>query len=939
MSIPRQRAIIDRRRLIDHLDAILADRKLTTEAARRSAVLAAMKQALADGRAEIRRRFFASRSIARGDECTEAYCFLIDQLIHILHDFAADHVHPPTDPARPGRLCIAAVGGYGRGDLAPYSDLDLLFLTAVAPSPRMTALIEYVLYMLWDLGLQVGHSTRSVAECLRQAQADHTVRTALLEARFIWGDQPLFRRLKHEYAQYAQASASAFVEAKLAERDARHLKHGDSRYVLEPDIKDGKGGLRDLHSMYWIAKDLFRVESVEELVLRGYLTQPEARTFHKAASFLVTLRCHLHFLAGRPEERLTFDVQPTLARQMGYTDRAGAPAVERFMKHYFLIAKDVGDLTRIFCAAFEAAHKKRPLFRLPRFDTWRARLSQLGDFKLDGDRLSVAADDVFLTDPVNFLRLFRLYQQYGIDIHPHALRLIRRDLRRIDETLRDNPEANALFLEILTERKDPARTLRLMSEAGVLGRFIPDFGRVTAQMQYDMYHVHTTDEHTINCVGNLARIEAGELEDEHPIASEVVHKVLSRRVLYLATLLHDIAKGRRGDHSVLGEKVARRLCPRLGLSDEETDNVAWLVRYHLLASYAAFKRDVDDPKTIADFCAIVQSPERLRLLLVLTVVDIRSVGPKVWTPWKATLLRELYVKADELLSGGLSAEREKTARVAAAQEAVRAKLADWSDDQFAAFTALCNDQYWLALDADNQARHARLVAATDEASDPFMLSCYVDRAKGVTEVSVYTTDHPGLLSRLAGALAIAGANIVDAKLFTMTNSMALDTFYVQDITGAPVEQSDRVARIQKKVRAVLAGEIVPHRELRKASPLLTRTKVFTVAPRVLFDNKASATYTVIEVNGRDRRGLLYDLTRALTACNLSIATAKISTFGESVIDVFYVRNLFGMKVTEESHQAKIRAALLRALTEEDEADETTAPSARPAAGQAHQAAE
>ncbi len=918
MPIHRKRDIIDRRRLIDRLDAIVADRKLKSEAARRAAVLREMKQALAHGRREIRRRFFDSTSINRGRECTRAHGFLIDQLIRLLHDFASDHVHPPEDPARPGRLCVAAVGGYGRGDLAPYSDIDLLFLTAHEPEPRLAALVEYQLYMLWDLGLQVGHSTRSVAECLRQARADHTIRTALLEARFIWGDQPLFRKLKSRFAAATQASGMAFVEAKLGERDARHHKHGDSRYVLEPDIKDGKGGLRDLDSMMWIAKDLFRVESVDEMVLRGSLTPQEARTFHKAGSFLLALRCHLHYLAERPEERLTFDVQPTLARQMGYTDRAGAPAVERFMKHYFLIAKDVGDLTRIFCAAFEAAHKKRPLFRLPSLSTLRARLAKLGDFEVDGDRLSVASDDAFVRRPANFIRLFHLAQHYGIDIHPHALRLIRRDLRCLDKAAREDPEANGLFLDILTARRDPARTLRQMSEAGVLGKFIPDFGRVTAQMQYDMYHVHTTDEHTINCVGNLARIEAGELKDDHPIASEVVQKVLSRRVLYLAVLLHDIAKGRGGDHSVLGARVARRLCPRLGLSEEETESVAWLVRYHLLASNAAFKRDVDDPKTISDFCEIVQSPERLRLLLVLTVVDIRSVGPTVWSPWKATLLRELYVKTDEVLTGGLSVERARTTRVAAAKETLRPALADWSDADFAAHAELGDEAYWLALDPETQERHARLVAQAGEASETtFALGWHVDHGKGATEVSVYTLDHHGLFARLAGALAISGADIVDAKIFTLKNGMALDTFWVQAGTGEPIARTDRLERMERRIRDVLAGRVDPRAELRKPSAIQSRTQVFTVAPRVLIDNKASATHSVVEVNGRDRRGLLFDLTDALAGCNLQIASAKISTYGERVVDVFYVKDLFGMKVTHEGQLSKVRAALRAALTEDE----------------------
>jgi [protein-PII] uridylyltransferase len=469
-------------------------------------------------------------------------------------------------------------------------------------------------------------------------------------------------------------------------------------------------------------------------------------------------------------------------------------------------------------------------------------------------------------------------------------------------------------------------TLRRLNEAGVFGRFIPDFGRVVAQMQYDMYHVYTVDEHSIFAIGILARVERGDLKDEAPIASEVVHQVVSRRALYLAVLLHDIAKGRGGDHSGIGEKIALKLAPRLGLSEEETEQVAWLVRWHLLMSNTAFKRDIDDPKTVEDFVARVQSPERLKLLLVLTVADIRAVGPKTWNNWKATLLRELYERANELMSGAQVAEARAT-RIRAAQETARQLLPELSDDAFAGFVAKAYPYYWLAFDPATLARHARLVREADASGAPLTVDKRVDAERGVTEVTLYTADHPGLFSRIAGALALAGANIVDARIVTMTDGMALDTFWVQDAAGGAFDRPDKLAKLAVHFENVLSGRTKAHLELAKRPLQQPKAHAFPVTPRVLIDNKASASHTVVEVNGRDRPGLLYELTRAFTALNLQISSAKISTYGEKVVDVFYVKNLFGHKVEHGSRLEEIRTALLGVLAEPERA--AAAPVRRP----------
>jgi [protein-PII] uridylyltransferase len=908
-GIPQQRDILDRRALHEELAAAL--RASASAPLDRRPLVRPLKAALGAGQAEIRRRFEASGD---GAAVMREGCFLIDQIIRALFDLLTTELYPLPNPTAGEHLAIVAVGGYGRGELAPHSDLDLLFLLPYKQTPHTEQVVESLLYLLWDLGLKVGQSTRSIEECLRQAKADMTIRTALLEARYVWGDQALFQDLKRRFdGEIVRGTAAQFVEAKLAERDARHLRVGDSRYQLEPNIKEGKGGLRDLHTLFWIAKYIYRIDDVRKLVELGVLSAAESQRFARAQSFLWTVRAHLHYLAGRAEERLTFDRQAEIGRRMGYTDHGGSRGVERFMKRYFLIAKDVGDLTRLFCAILEADQQRRRRLAWVR---WGAR-RQLDGFVLDGERLAVPSEDFFRRDPVALLRLFRVAQQNGLDIHPRALRAASQSLKLIDRKLREDPEANRLFLDILTARQDPETALRRMNEAGVFGRFVPDFGRVVAQMQYDMYHVYTVDEHTLFAIGILHKIESGQLRDELPLATQIAPTIASRRALYVAVLLHDIAKGRGGDHSLLGERIALKLGPRLSLSAEETETVAWLVRWHLLMSNTAFKRDMDDPQTIRDFVERVQSPERLKLLLVLTAADIRAVGPKVWNGWKAALLRELYHCAIDVISGGLSAEG-RDSRIAAAQAAARQKLADFTEEEFQVFVARGYPFYWLSLDAETHARHARLMRTADARGLPLVVEERIDAQRAVTEITLYTADHPGLFSRLAGALAFSGANIVDAKIMTMSNGMALDTFWVQDRDGGPFDRPDKLRKLAATCESVLRGDLKLHVELARPPAIPSRTRVFSVAPRVLIDNKASAFHTVVEVNGRDRPGLLYELTRELTRLNLQVSSAKISTYGEKVVDVFYVKNLFGHKVEHPQKLADIRTTLESVLARGNE---------------------
>ncbi|QGM93219.1 [protein-PII] uridylyltransferase [Methylocystis rosea] len=877
--------------------------------ARRTAIVELFRSVLAEGREIARVRLEARGS---GLACARLISGLEDELIGAIYDYVVRYVYVVDNPTFAERLAIIAVGGYGRGTLAPGSDIDLLFLVPYKQTPWGESVIEAILYILWDLRQKVGHATRSVAECMRQARADMTIRTTLLEARFILGNAELFSEFRESFdREIARSDAREFVSAKLAERDARVMRAGASRYLVEPNVKEGKGGLRDLNTLFWIAKYVYRVREAKELVAAGLFTAAELSLFERCEEFLWRVRCHLHFATGRAEERLAFDVQTTIARRLGYHDRSGLSPVERFMKHYFLVAKEVGDLTAIVCAALEEKQAKpRAIFErfLQPFRRRRSRAPQ-GDFIVDHDRISIVDADVFKRDPVNIIRLFWMADHHGLPLHPDALRAVTLSLRLIDANLRANKEANRLFLEILLSRNMTEITLRRMNETGVLGRFIPDFGKVVAMMQFNMYHHYTVDEHLLRVVGGLSDLEAGRMPEHQQLVDEILPTIVNRKVLYLGLLLHDIAKGRKEDHSLAGMEVARSLCPRLGFTPGETESVAWLVEHHLTMSSFAQSRDLSDRVTIENFAAIVQTMERLKMLFVLTVCDINAVGPGVLDAWKAQLLRVLYWETEVVLGGGHSAVDRKS-RVAAAKAELRAALPEWSDDEFDAYAKRHYPAYWLKVDIARKLRHAELLRQMNGASAPLATAVELDRTRGAVELTVVAPDNPRLLSIIAGGCAAGGANIVDAHIFTTADGLALDTIFFSRAFDFDEDEMRRAGRIAGLIARALRGEVVVSEELRARAKAHLPTDAFSVAPEVVVDNSLSNVYTVIEVSGLDREGLLFELTNAISRLNLNIASAHIVTFGERAVDAFYVTDLTGAKIASPQRQATIKRQLL-----------------------------
>lgn len=899
----RQRDIIDRAKLAEEISALCAD---LDGAKLRAEVLSLLQAALRDGKAEISRRLLDQPS--HGRSCAKDQAFLIDQIIRLAYDFVTNSMFSVANRSSAEKLAIVAVGGYGRGEMAPYSDVDIAFITPYKRTGWTEQVVEAMLYLLWDLGLKVGQSSRSIDETIRMALEDLTIRTALLEGRFVWGDREVYEETSVRFwSEVAAKTGPDFVAQKMAERDDRHKRMGDSRYVVEPNIKDGKGGLRDLHTLYWIGKYVHRVRSPAALVDVGLLTQEEYRNFEKAENFLWAVRCHMHDLAGRAEDRLTFDLQRDVAERMRFAARPGKSAVERFMQLYFLNAKTVGDLTGLFLAHLDEAHAKKGRRFLPSFSR---KPRKLHGFVLDRGRLALPSDEFFREDPVRLIELFQLADLYALEIHPLAMRAARRDARLIDNKVRLDARANELFLEMLCSARNPESVLRWMNEATVFGRFIPDFGRVVAQMQFDMYHHYTVDEHSIRAIGLLAEIERGDHRDDHPLSSAIVKQILSRRVLYVAVLLHDIAKGRGGDHSVLGAEVAFKLCPRLGLSEAETETVAWLVRHHLLMSATAFKRDLADFKTILDFAQVVTSIERLRLLLVLTVVDIRAVGPGVWNSWKRQLLSDLFEAAEEVLRLGHK-QRGREERIASKKTAAQTAFA-LPAEKFQRLAKRMPESYWIAEPDDIIIRNLRLLM--DNAQEALAIDACYYPDRGATLITVLAADHPGLFYRIAGAIHLAGGNIIDARIHTSTDGLAVDNFLVQDPWGRPFQEADQIQRLKQSIGDALANRSKLSPRLMAKPVALRRADAFRIAPSVLIDNKASNRFTVVEVSAADRPALLNNLALALFQSKVTLHSAHIATYGERAVDTFYVTDLFGGKIENKSRLKALEARMLEAAS-------------------------
>lgn len=871
----------------------------------RQLVVQALAAARKEAGADIEAAFDAAPRRAR--DAVRARAMLADATIRATFLLATEVLHPAPNPTRAEQLAAVAVGGYGRMELAPFSDIDLLFLTPYKMTGWAESVIETMLYILWDLKLKVGHASRTVKDCLRLGKEDYTIRTALLEHRFLAGEEKLAVELRHRLRQdLFRSTGREFIEAKLEERAERHKRQGGQRYVLEPNVKEGKGGLRDLQTLYWIGKYIHGVGKAAELVAEGVFRREEYVNFAAAEDFLWAVRSHLHRIAGRAADKLSFDMQVEVAARMGYQDTGGRRGVEHFMQDYFRHATRVGELTRVFLTAMEARHLKREASLA---GLLRRRRKLPAGYVIDRGRLNIADPKSFIARKLNLLLIFEEALRSGVLIHPEAMRVIAANLDLIDDEMREDREAVRIFLDLMLKHGNPERALRRMNELGVLAAFLPEFEPIVAMMQFNVYHHYTVDEHTIQTISILAQIERGELIEELPLSSAILEAGVNRKVLYVALLLHDIGKGRPEDHAILGAQIARRVCPRLGLTAEESETVEWLVRYHLFMSDMAQKRDIGDPRTVRDFAKVVKTKKRLDLLTVLTVCDIRGVGPNTWNNWKAMLLRRLHADTTVALESGLeSVNREK--RSDEAKRGLREALADWDAKDIKAETARHYDPYWQGLSTAAHKIFARLLK--DIPDDEIRIDIEPDHDHDATRACFALADHPGIFSRLAGALALSGANVVDARTYTSKDGYATAIFWVQDGDGHPYDPA-RIPRLKQTIEKILRGEVVARDALKDRDKIKKSERQFRFPTHITFDNEGSDIYTIIEVDTRDRPALLYDLTRTLAANNIYIASAVIATYGAQVVDSFYVKDMFGLKLhskpKQESLEKKLRAAI------------------------------
>jgi len=873
----------------------------------RAILVKILGEARAVGMSEIAGAFMKAPLRARST--IASYCYLTDCVVEAAYNAVLRHLHPAQSSTTGERLVLIAVGGYGRGEMAPFSDVDLLFTVPYKITGWAESVVESLLYVLWDLKLKVGHAVRTVNDCMRLAGEDYTIRTSLVEMRFLFGDRMVYKGLQEQLRENLfKGTVQDFTEAKMAERGARHLKQGGQRYVVEPNVKEGKGGLRDLQSLFWIEKYRNGVFHAEQLVEAGVFTESEFGTFIAAEDFLWCVRCHLHLIANRGMDQLTFDLQVEIAEVMGYSDLRGRRAVEHFMQDYFTHATKVGELSRIFLTAMEAVSVKREL----NFLKVLKRKPRIGEgYILVQNRLAIADPEVFLKNNLNLLRLFEEGLRTKLLIHPDAMRLVSANLYLIDQNMRNSDEAVRIFRDLLLKHGNPERALRRMNELGVLAAFIPEFKPIVAMMQFNMYHSFTVDEHTIQTIGHLAAIERGELVEELPVASAILGSGLNRKVIYIALLLHDIGKGQIEDHSVLGAKIARDVAPRLGLNPRESENVEWLVRHHLLMSDMAQKRDIADPRTVRDFAKAVQSVKRLDLLTVLTVCDISGVGPGVWNNWKAVLIRALYRQTKKALETGLE-DLNRENRGSEAKKNLRKVLKDWPKNSIKYETSRHYPPYWQGLHVTAHQIFARLLL--DIPDDEIRMDLQPDKDRDATRICFAMADHPGVFSRFTGALALSGANVVDARTFTSKDGFATAVFWVQDSEGHPY-LSDRLSRLKKMIDDTLQGKVITRDAIKSRDKIKKREKAFRVPTSISFDNNGSEIYTIIEVDTRDRLGLLYDLTRTLAAANVNISSAVIATYGEQAVDTFYVKDMFGLKLYSKSKQDSLEMKLRSSISE------------------------
>ncbi len=805
-------------------------------------------------------------------------------------------------------LALVAVGGYGRGELHPASDVDLLVLAGKGPDYRTQ--IQAFIAFLWDIGLEVGQSVRSVKDCVRESKKDITVATNLMEAHLIVGDAELFEQMRRATSADKLWPSRKFFEAKWTEQRARHFKFHDTAYNLEPNVKEGPGGMRDIQMIGWVAKRHFGADTLHELVTHGFLTEPEHQSLTEGQSFLWQVRFALHILTGRREDRLLFDYQRTLATDFGYSDDDTSLAVEKFMKRYYRTIMELSRLNEMLLELFQEAilHADAPRSVTP----ISRRFQAVNGF------IEVTDDNVFKRYPFALLEVFLIVQQHDElkGVRASTIRLIRDHRHLIDGKFRADIRARSLFMEILKQPNRITRELRRMHRYGVLEEYLPVFGAVVGQMQYDLFHTYTVDEHSLFVVQNIRAFASPERPQAMPRCADIFAQLPKPHLLYIAGLFHDIAKGRGGDHSELGMRLAMDFCVDHGLGQYDARLVAWLVRHHLTMSLTSQRRDITDPDVIKDFARTVRDQNHLDYLLLLTVADIRGTNPALWNDWKATLLGDLYESTSRALRRGLENPVDRAELIAETQREARRLLKDSNglSDRAAELWASLGDDYFLRSTAAEVAWHTRAIVEADADALPLAL---VRQGRGGTEVFVYAADREFLFAASTSVLGRLGLNIVDSRIITADNGMTLDSYVVFELNGEPVSGAARGREISAALRAALADPSGARRDNRRLTKRQLRH--FRTPTQVSFSDDAGNARTVMEVIAGDRPQLLSAIGWALADCKVRLQNAKIATFGERAEDVFFLTDASNRPLAEGSFDT-IRERVTAAIDAANEHD-------------------
>lgn len=843
---------------------------------------------------------------ARGDALVARLAAVMDEAVATLAKQAIASL-----PAR-SKITVVATGGYGRSQLAPLSDIDLLILHAGLPEDALNSFANALLYPLWDAGLAVGHATHTPASAVKFAESDMTAMTAFLDARLVAGDAKLFKDFASRFDMLRWRTKSKFTKAKRDELEARHDRSAQSRYLAEPDIKEGKGGLRDIHAIGWMHRALYG-KPISEAGKRGGIFLPDdIDSLKRAERFLLSLRAHLHDLRGRADERLTFDIQPALAERLGYAARADMTAAERMMKHYFVTTVEIGRLTRIFWARIEEENAKL-LDRAPQALPKALLEDEAGggvNLRIRSGRLDFAIATAAARTPLDLFRYFRAFAKTpDLDFHPEALALVSRSAVKVTNEVRRDPKIAKLFLASLVGTKEPVKLLRVMSETGLLGRYIPSFGQITGRIQYGLYRRFSLDEHIFQSIGYLTRIRLGELADEHPIATEIMKAAGSPNGFYIAVLLHEAGWSLKERSTDNAEALVARVARRLGADEENAGHIAWCAARPLFMVRIAERRNLSEPRAISSFAAEVGSRQRLDLLLVLTVCHLRAVSESAWDEWTRRQIAALHEGAKAWFDGGDDGLRASIAsRAAANRREAEAALSDWPKDERQSFLARLPDRSLSMIEPHVLARAAELVRSADRAGVAASIR------DGAVEAIVYAKDRAGLLADLAGAVASVGGNVRNVHAITLDDRRIIDVFTILPPDGSPPET------IAEFVRTLHSGLLAAARARPASAPSLTRRigdrrAIFSVPVDVRLDSQASDEALVVEAEGRDRPGLLYSLTSAIAELGLTIRSAHVATYGERAVDAFYLQDEAGRKIDDMRVHLAIRKKLLAVLAQ------------------------